>query len=260
MQANNSINWIEESISKNHIKYYEYKYFNNIQEIGTGCFGKELIHELELHRDVDFHDNVIRFYGITEDRNYKMMKNYLLVMEYANGACAVSCLHDEGIIHRDLHSGNVLIHQNTIKLADFETPISNTPDDYVNIYTACWNSEPEDRPTIIEVIQKLKSVIPKSNMLTISNTSRQILNENSTLYSINYSSNGSSQIIRDLEMRNTESTKISEELTFKRKIIDEIVNLIFKEIDKEKNQEIGIHILNNLNNGIKLPEIYDCNW
>ncbi|CAB5345860.1 unnamed protein product [Rhizophagus irregularis] len=181
MQANNSINWIEESISKNHIKYYEYKYFNNIQEIGTGCFGKELIHELELHRDVDFHDNVIRFYGITEDRNYKMMKNYLLVMEYANGgslrsylkknfskltwndkynlayqlACAVSCLHDEGIIHRDLHSGNV------------ETPISNTPDDYVNIYTACWNSEPEDRPTIIEVIQKLKSVIPKSNMLTI---------------------------------------------------------------------------------------------
>ena len=58
------------------------------------------------------------------------MKKYLLVMEYANGgslqnylnenfnnltwevkyklayqlACAVSCLHDEGIVHRDLVS------------------------------------------------------------------------------------------------------------------------------------------------------------
>ncbi|CAI2180619.1 500_t:CDS:2 [Funneliformis geosporum] len=34
-------------------------------------------------------------------------------------ACAVSCLHGEGIVHRDLHSGNILIRQGVIKLADF---------------------------------------------------------------------------------------------------------------------------------------------
>jgi hypothetical protein len=32
--------WIEEAINKGDFKFYEYKQFNNIQEIGTGNFGK----------------------------------------------------------------------------------------------------------------------------------------------------------------------------------------------------------------------------
>src|SRR5436853_15322 len=36
----NWTNWIEESIKNRHIKYYEYKHFSNIQEIGVGGFGK----------------------------------------------------------------------------------------------------------------------------------------------------------------------------------------------------------------------------
>jgi hypothetical protein len=38
--SNEWINWIEESIVKKQIKYYDYIHFNNIQEIGTGNFGK----------------------------------------------------------------------------------------------------------------------------------------------------------------------------------------------------------------------------
>ena len=38
--SNEWINWIEEAISKNHIKYYEYEYFSNLKEIGSGNFGK----------------------------------------------------------------------------------------------------------------------------------------------------------------------------------------------------------------------------
>ncbi|POG69206.1 kinase-like domain-containing protein, partial [Rhizophagus irregularis DAOM 181602=DAOM 197198] len=73
------------------------------------------------------------------------MKDYHLVLEYANQgtlesyldknfenltwndkykmahqlACAVLCLHDEGIVHNDLNSSNILVHQHDIKLADF---------------------------------------------------------------------------------------------------------------------------------------------
>jgi hypothetical protein len=32
--------WIDEAISKKHIKHYEYNHFKNIQEIGISGFGK----------------------------------------------------------------------------------------------------------------------------------------------------------------------------------------------------------------------------
>jgi hypothetical protein len=38
--SNEWINWIEEAVAKNYFKYYDYKKFNNIQEIGFGSFGK----------------------------------------------------------------------------------------------------------------------------------------------------------------------------------------------------------------------------
>ena len=34
------INWVEEAISKKHIKYYEYSHFHNKQIIGSGNFAK----------------------------------------------------------------------------------------------------------------------------------------------------------------------------------------------------------------------------
>ena len=38
--SNEWINWIEEAIAKNYFKHYEYKHLSNIQEIGSGGFGK----------------------------------------------------------------------------------------------------------------------------------------------------------------------------------------------------------------------------
>ncbi|CAB4479818.1 unnamed protein product [Rhizophagus irregularis] len=129
--SNEWINWIEESIVKKQIKYYDQKLFNNIQEIGSGNFGrvyraswknshgflalksfinfdtiaKEIVNELKLQREIDFHDNIIRFYGITTE-----------IQKILQGLR--------------------------------EKPITNTPEDYVKIYTDCWNNDPNDRPTI----------------------------------------------------------------------------------------------------------------
>ncbi|CAB4379660.1 unnamed protein product [Rhizophagus irregularis] len=260
--------WIEEAISKNFFKYYEFEQFYNIQEIGSGGFGKvyranwknslkryaiktffnindatvkAIVREIQLQREVDFHDNVIRFYGVTTSIKENQRKEYSLVIEYAEN---VSCLHDEGIMHRDLHSNNVLVHQNTVKLADFglskrieeisnsqsktfglipyadpksfdrsttefyllnkksdvysigvllweisscqppfhgkpydvglaisilqglrETPIRDTPEEYIKIYTDCWNIEPDNRPTINQVVDEFKVLITKENII-----------------------------------------------------------------------------------------------
>ncbi|CAB4379630.1 unnamed protein product [Rhizophagus irregularis] len=250
----NEYNWIEDAISKKLIKYYEFEQFCDLQEIGFGGFGKVyraswknyykqcalksffdfddstvkgIVREIQLQREVDFHNNIIRFYGVTASSKENQRKKYMLVMEYADSGtlrkylnenlswndkynlafqlvCAVSCLHGEGIVHRDLHSNNILVHQNTVKLADFglskrieetsnsqsktfglipyvdpksfnrtldilqglrETPTHDTHEEYIKIYVDCWNIEPDNRPTIDQVVEELKVLIMKENII-----------------------------------------------------------------------------------------------
>ncbi|CAB5385492.1 unnamed protein product [Rhizophagus irregularis] len=164
--TNEWVNWIEEAIVKEYFKCYEYKHFSNIQEIGSGAFGKvyranwknseqyialksffnlnnatvkEIVHELKLQREIQFHDNIVKYYGITKfesDNHDDLLKRYLLVMEYADSAyqlsCAVSCLHNEKIVHRDLNS--------EIKEGRREDPFPDTPEIYIKLYTDCWDT------------------------------------------------------------------------------------------------------------------------
>ncbi|CAB5212932.1 unnamed protein product [Rhizophagus irregularis] len=135
---------------------------------------KGVVNELILHRKAHFHENILKFYGVTKEATCET-NNYALVLEYADSASAVYCLHENDIIHRDLHANNILIHQKNIKVADFDDftcddvsfllsvisgrrgeIINGTPIEYSNLYTRCWKYEPNERPHMEELVSTLK--------------------------------------------------------------------------------------------------------
>ncbi|RIB24956.1 kinase-like domain-containing protein [Gigaspora rosea] len=163
--------WLEKAISDGHINYLEYNKFTDPTNIGSGGFGtvykyewkdcelavalkclkvdtnldqniiRDFIRELKLLRKVDYHPNIIKFYGVTKDNNgnYNMVLQYAIegnLREYLNAnfikllwsdklriakeiLLGLLFLHENNIIHRDLHSKNILIHQGQPKIADF---------------------------------------------------------------------------------------------------------------------------------------------
>ncbi|EXX57521.1 uncharacterized protein OCT59_024413 [Rhizophagus irregularis] len=405
-EMNEWFKWIDEAIAKKHIKHYEYKYFKDIQEIGIGGFGKvyrakwknlpkyfalksllnidegaikELVNEIELQREVIFHDNIISFYGITisdQENQNDNVKKYLLVMEYADGgslcnylkenfekliwedkfkfayqlASAVSCLHDEDIIHRDLHSNNVLVNQDTIKLADFglskrieastkkkkdlfgvvpymdpkkfsnrsyslnkksdvysvgvllweissgkppfyvegesydcglafqivqghrETTVPDTPIEYVKLYTECWDDNPDNRPSIQEVVERLDGIINQKDENIDEKTDQSLTNKNIVLNPIEESSHGElSQVIQEFNKMNTKEimgTMTSSNQIINQNILPEndlsvivnnITEFISEVLNKRKREGLRQKVIDYFNNqNINSQEIY--NW
>ncbi|RIB06355.1 hypothetical protein C2G38_2217336 [Gigaspora rosea] len=238
------------------------KRFNNIKALDKN-------YELSIKR-ANAHPNIRLFLGITKDP----IKDYLItISEYANGnlqdylknkrnddgifkislnsliqianeiTSGLEWLHYNDITHRNLHSKNILIHKDQVKISDFdlndsfqlsnsviqdfpayyepqlfinsdkvylidkksdiyslgvifweltsgippfsncskyaiimkiangkrEETITNTPIEYANIYTKCWRTDPNERPTLHEIKVALDGLPAISSVEFITN-------------------------------------------------------------------------------------------
>ncbi|GBC07027.1 hypothetical protein RclHR1_00720036 [Rhizophagus clarus] len=231
--------WLEKAIRKKHINFHKYEYFENIEIVGRGAFGKvskaewanrdmyiaiksiklfsdadedtwkNFIKEviiLKNHRKVDYHKNIIRFYGISKDPT---LNEYLMILEYANQADLglskqladisngineikgvipyidpqalknndykldkKSDVYSVGVLLWEISSGRPPFEKSINKASmmlsivsgNREKPVTNTPLEYQSLYIRCWDDDPDKRPSIKDVSEKLKKINPNHKL------------------------------------------------------------------------------------------------
>ncbi|RHZ51157.1 hypothetical protein Glove_482g29 [Diversispora epigaea] len=158
----------ESALKNNYIKKFDYSKFENIERIAIGGFStvyranslnlrklvalkclrendesfyEKFVKELTNILAVNYHDNIIKFYGIVIDPS---KETYYLVLQYAKDGdlrtylrnnfntldwkikiqmakditSGLRCIHEENIVHRDLHSKNILVHEGSLLITD----------------------------------------------------------------------------------------------------------------------------------------------
>ncbi|RHZ81621.1 hypothetical protein Glove_117g533 [Diversispora epigaea] len=113
----------------------------SLHENDNEKFYKKFVKELKNISTVNYHDNIIKFYGICIDSS---TETYYLVLQYAKDGdlrtylqnnfnkldwkikiqmakditSGLNCIHEENIVHKDLHSKNILVHERRLLITD----------------------------------------------------------------------------------------------------------------------------------------------
>ncbi|RIA85478.1 kinase-like domain-containing protein [Glomus cerebriforme] len=125
-----------------------------------------------MHRRLDFCSRIIRILGISFD---EITKEYLFIMQYADGGDlrnylkhhfseltwedhkiqlayqvteGIKYLHGENILHRDLHSKNVVIHKGEAKIIDLG--IAKSTETETNLHSSVLGMIPYIDPKLLE--------------------------------------------------------------------------------------------------------------
>ncbi|RGB31485.1 kinase-like domain-containing protein [Rhizophagus diaphanus] len=173
--------------------YVVYKKLTNTNAVKYDILDA-FIHELKIHLHFDYCDRIIRCLGISQDVT---TKEYLLVMQYANGGDLRSYLK-ENVLHRDLHSKNIVIHENNAKIIDFDIysfgvlmweissgclPFKDCITENEKNIIKCWDQDPNQRPIINKVLEEFEKMgfgINVKNKIIEDNS--QALKSTSSLY------------------------------------------------------------------------------
>ncbi|RHZ46449.1 hypothetical protein Glove_621g15 [Diversispora epigaea] len=159
----------ESALKDKNIKKYDYNTFENITRIASGAYGtayranstslgkhvalknlhenakelfyKKFMKDLTNFMAVNYHHNIINFYGISIDPS---TETYFLVLQYAKDGdfrtylrnnfknldwaikinmakditSGLRFIHEENIVHKDLHSKNILVHEKRLLITD----------------------------------------------------------------------------------------------------------------------------------------------
>ncbi|CAB4418547.1 unnamed protein product [Rhizophagus irregularis] len=255
-------NWSKDILEKYFVliikirkQYFALKSFSNLNALTV----KEIVHELKLQREVDYHNNIIRFHGITK-----------------NQACAVSCLHNEisyivicilsdvysvGVLLWELSSGKPPFHNKSDEIAltiiqgNREEPVSDPdiPSDYVKLYKECWDGEPDNRPNMEQVTSRLRNMLNKNDDQTDDDLLSYIQSDHISFNSLpiisSYFNNVPSGELKEaLEIQENQAIEIDH--NNEQKLIDDIIDFMRRKTNEGRESRLKDHVSKIINQRI----------
>ncbi|CAI2169504.1 18939_t:CDS:2 [Funneliformis geosporum] len=197
---------------------------------------KKIVNETKMQREVDYYENILKFYGISKYETYS--------------------------INNDLHAQNILIHKNNIKLADFG--LSRKINDASNHSTDVFSVVPYVDPEYLKNISnknkgQLYLLNPKSDVYSIGVLLWQISSRHKPFYSKSEGYNASliMDIIKERREKIIKGTSIEYSDLYKacwsddlnerptlQQVVDSLRAIIFEHYDTF--QSIIIHTKNKI--------------